>query len=222
MASASDFEMLQAALRAKDDIIEVQKKTIEQLREQLAGSSKPAEAAPKKPTNAPKPANAPEPVKAQEHEVPKEAKAADYVLAASPKAVTLKTFNTYAKGPVTKNAFFYQALAYLRTVCKNGVDEHRRAMDALVGYHGDGSTLELASMEVEPNKFVVSFDTWGTLFAAAGFVPGPSPDYAPVHDLAKIPAQSSKAKSSTTPTKTTATDASAALPYKVVPRTAEA
>lgn len=224
MASANDFEELQAVLRAKNSIIDVQKQTIEQLRqqlgellgEQLGGPSNPP--SPKTPAEAA--TKAPEVVDTPVHEVPKEAKAADYVLAASPKAVALRTFETYAKGPVTRNGFFYHALSYLRTVCKNGVGEHRRAIDSLIAYHGKDSNLELASTEVEPNKLIVSFDTWETVFAGAGFVPGPSVDYVPVHELAKLPAQTSKSKSSATPSKTTTTETSVVQSYKVVPRTA--
>ena len=220
MASANDLEELQASLRAKNIVIEAQTNTIEQLREQLkqllaeqlAGPSKPAKAAKK-----------PESVPAEEREVPKAAQEADYVLNVAPKAVAIKTFKTYAKGPVTKNAFFFQALTYLRTVCKNGVDEHARAMDALVSFHGDDSVLELDQTEVEADKFVVSFDTWKTVFAEAGFVPGPSAGYAPVHDIAKITSKTASAKkSSATQSKTTATAASVSRPYKVVPRTAGA
>lgn len=232
MASVKDFEELQAALDAKNVIIEVQKTTIEQLREQvrdllskqLAGPSKPAKAAkkPAAPLHVVKPP-APEPrtVAAEEHEVPKAAKEADYVLNVENKAVALKTFKTYAKGPVTKTAFFYQALSYLRTVCKHGVDEQTRAMDALVSYHGADSELKLDHTEVEKDKFVVSFDTWEKVFAAAGFLPGPSAGYTPVNAIAKITTKTaSGAKSSATQSKTTVTAAS--VSYKVVPRTAEA
>jgi hypothetical protein len=227
MASVKDIAELQAALDAKNVVIEAQKTTIEQLREQLskqlAGPSKPAKAA-KKPVaplhvEPPAPESpAPEP----EHEVPKAAKEADYVLNVAPKAVAMKTFKTYAKGPVTKTAVFYQALTYLRTVCKHGVDEQTRAMDAFVSYHGVGSELELGHTEVEKDKFVVSFDTWESVFSAAGFLPGPSAGYTPVNAIAKITSKTaSGAKSAATQSKT-ASEASVSRPYKVVPRTAEA
>lgn len=231
MASTKDLEELQAALNAKNVIIDVQKTTIEQLREQVREllskqlDAKPAKVSkkPAAPLHVAKP-QAPEPEPApQEHEVPKAAKEADYVLNVAAKAVAMKTFKTYVKGPVTKNAFYYQGLTYLRTVCKNGVDEQTRAMDALVSYHGVDSELELGHTEVEAGKFVVSFDTWETVFAAAGFVPGPSAGYAPVNAIAKITSKTASAtKSSATQSKTTVTAASVARSYKVVPRTAEA
>jgi hypothetical protein len=240
MTSANDVEQLMAALSAKNAVIEVQKETIRQLREQLGGRSlhviakaaEPAKAVKAaEPVKTAEPAKAAEPVKTAEpveaaepsrHVTPRKAKIADYELAAGPKAVAMATFKGYAKGPMTKNAFFYQAVAYLRSVCENGVDEHRRAMDALVAHHGEGSTIDLTSKEVETGKFVVSFDTWETLFKAAGFVQGKYADYAPVHELAKLPAKSSKTKSSATKSTTTATEASVSRPLKVVPRSAAA
>jgi hypothetical protein len=235
MASTKDLEELQAALNAKNVIIEVQRTTIEQLREQvrellskqleLAGPSKPAKVSkkPAPPLHVVKPP-APEPeLAAEEHVVPKAAQEADYVLNVAAKAVAMKTFKTYAKGPVTKTALYYQALTYLRSVCKNGVDEQTRAMDAFISYHGVDSELELGHTEIDKDKFVVSFDTWETVFAAAGFVPGPSAGYAPVNAIAKITSKTaSGTKSSATQSKTNVTAASVARSYKVVPRTAEA
>lgn len=210
MASANDIAALMASLSAKTAVIEAQEETIRQLREQLKGrtlhvSAVEAVEAVKKPA---------------QHVVPKHAKVADYELAAGPKAVTMATFKHYAAGPVKKTGFFYQAVAYLRTVCEHGVDEHRRAMDALISYHGEGSTVALRSSQVEPTKYVVSFDTWETLFAAAGFVPGPSADYAPVNTLAKMPAKS--ASRSASKSESTVSEASVSRSFKVVPRSAAA